>query len=149
MQVILLEKIGRLGDIGDRVNVKAGYGRNFLVPHGKAVPATEASIAQFEERRAELEKASADKLTAANGRAKAIEAVGVITITANASEEGKLFGSVGTREIAEAVAAKGEEIEKSEVLLPDGALREVGEFDIGLQLHTDVQVEIKLVIEAE
>ena len=99
MQVILLEKIGRLGNIGDQVNVKAGYGRNFLVPHGKAVPATKDNVAQFEERRAELEKASADKLTAAQGRAKAIDAIGTITLTANAGDEGKLFGSIGTREI--------------------------------------------------
>jgi len=149
MQVILLEKIGRLGNIGDQVNVKAGYGRNFLVPHGKAVPATKANIAQFDERRAELEKASADKFTAAQGRAKAIEAIGVITIVANASDEGSLFGSIGTREIADAVTAAGEEITKSEVLLPDGAVREVGEFNVSLQLHTDVQTEIKLVVEAE
>ena len=149
MQVILLEKIGRLGNIGDQVNVKAGYGRNFLVPHGKAVPATEQNIAQFEERRADLEKASADKLTAAQGRAKAIEAVGVISITANASDEGKLFGSIGTREIADAVTSAGEELNKSEVLLPDGAIREVGEFDISLQLYTDVETVIKVVVEAE
>lgn len=149
MQVILLEKIGRLGDIGDQVNVKAGYGRNFLIPHGKAVPATKASIAAFEERRAELEKASADKLTAAKGRATAIEAVGVITLVANASDEGKLFGSIGTREIADAVTSAGEELNKSEVVLPDGAIREVGEFDVSLQLHTDVQAVIKVVVEAE
>ncbi len=149
MQVILLEKIGRLGNIGDQVNVKAGYGRNFLVPHGKAVPATKDNVAQFEERRAELEKASADKLTAAQGRAKAIDAIGTITLTANAGDEGKLFGSIGTREIADAITAAGEEVSKSEVLLPDGAVREVGEFDVNLQLHTDVQSVIKLVVEAE
>ena len=149
MQVILLEKIGRLGNIGDQVNVKAGYGRNFLVPHGKAVPATKDNVVQFEERRAELEKASADKLTAAQGRAKAIDAIGTITLTANAGDEGKLFGSIGTREIADAITAAGEEVSKSEVLLPDGAVREVGEFDVNLQLHTDVQSVIKLVVEAE
>lgn len=149
MQVILLEKIGRLGNIGDQVNVKAGYGRNFLVPHGKAVLATKDNVAQFEERRAELEKASADKLTAAQGRAKAIDAIGTITLTANAGDEGKLFGSIGTREIADAITAAGEEVSKSEVLLPDGAVREVGEFDVNLQLHTDVQSVIKLVVEAE
>lgn len=149
MQVILLEKIGRLGDIGDKVNVKAGYGRNYLIPHGHAVPATKSNLAEFEERRAELEKASADKLTAAKGRGTAIEAIGVVTLTANASDEGKLFGSIGTREIAEAVTAAGEELEKSEVVLPEGAIREIGEFDVSLQLHTDVQTVIKVVIEAE
>ena len=149
MQVILLEKIGRLGNIGDQVDVKPGYGRNYLVPNGMAVPATKANIAEFEARRADLEKASADKLTAAQGRASAIEKIATITITANASDEGKLFGSIGTREIADAVTSAGEEVNKSEVALPDGAIREVGEFDITLQLHTDVQAVINLVIEAE
>lgn len=149
MQVILLEKIGRLGNIGDQVDVKAGYGRNFLVPQGKAVPATAENIAKFEERRAELEAAAADKLTAAQGRAKLIEALGTITITANASEEGKLFGSVGTREIAEAVTVAGQELEKSEVLMPEGVIREVGEFSIDLQLHSDITQSITLVVEAE
>ena len=149
MHVILLEKIGRLGNIGDQVNVKAGYGRNFLIPQGKAVPATGDNLAAFEERRAELEKASADKLSAAKGRARAIEALDVLTIVANASDEGKLFGSIGTREIADTVTATGEEINKSEVLMPDGAIREVGEFDVTLQLHSDVSATIKLVVEAE
>lgn len=149
MQVILLEKIGRLGNIGDQVEVKAGYGRNFLMPQGKAVPATRENIAMFEERRAELEAASAEKLTAAQGRAKLIEQIGEVRIAANASEEGKLFGSVGTREIAEAVTAAGQELEKSEVLLPEGAIREVGEYDIDLQLHSDVTTAIKLVVSAE
>lgn len=149
MQVILLEKIGRLGNIGDQVEVKAGYGRNYLVPQGKAIPATEENVAKFEERRAELEAAAADKLTAAQGRAKLIEELGVITITANASDEGKLFGSVGTREIAEAITAAGQETNKAEVLLPEGTLREVGEFDIDLQLHAEVTQTIKLAIVAE
>ena len=149
MQVILLEKIGRLGDIGDQVQVKAGYGRNFLIPHGKAVPATAEATAKFEERRAELEAAAADKLTAAQGRAKLIEAIGEITIAANASEEGRLFGSVGTREIAEAVAAAGQELDKSEVVLPDGAIRDLGEYDINLALHSDVAQTIKLVVVAD
>jgi len=149
MQVILLEKIGRLGNIGDRVDVKAGYGRNFLVPQGKAVPATRDSIAKFEERRAELEAASAEKITAAQGRAKLIDQIGEISIVANASEEGKLFGSVGTREIAEAVTAAGQELEKAEVMLPEGAIRELGEYDIDLQLHSDVATTIKLIVTAE
>lgn len=149
MQVILLEKIGRLGDIGDQVDVKSGFGRNFLVPQGKAVPATAENIAMFEERRSELEAASAEKLTAAQGRAKLIEAMSEISIVANASEEGKLFGSVGTREIADAVTAAGQEIEKAEVLLPEGVIREVGEYDIDLQLHADVTTSVKLIISAE
>jgi large subunit ribosomal protein L9 len=149
MQVILLEKIGRLGDIGDQVDVKSGFGRNFLVPQGKAVPATAENIAMFEERRAELEAASAEKLTAAQGRAKLIEAMSEISIVANASEEGKLFGSVGTREIADAVTAAGQEIEKAEVLLPEGVIREVGEYDIDLQLHANVTTSVKLIISAE
>lgn len=149
MQVILLEKIGRLGDIGDQVDVKSGFGRNFLVPQGKAVPATPKNIAMFEERRAELEAASAEKLTAAKGRAKLIEQMSEISIAANASEEGKLFGSVGTREIADAVTAAGQEIEKAEVLMPEGVIREIGEYDIDLQLHADVTASVKLIISAE
>lgn len=149
MQVILLEKIGRLGNIGDTVNVKAGYGRNYLVPQGKAIPATEENVAKFEERRAELEAAAADKLTAAQGRAKLIENLGTITIAANASEEGKLFGSVGTREIADAITSAGQELNKSEVLLPEGVIREVGEFEIQLQLHAEVSQTIHLAIVAE
>lgn len=149
MQVILLENIGRLGNIGDQVDVKAGYGRNYLVPNGKAIPATAENVARFEERRAELEAAAADKLTAAQGRAKLIEELGVITIAANASDEGKLFGSVGTREIAEAVTTAGQEVNKSEVVLPEGAFREIGEFDVDLSLHAEVTQAIKLAIVAE
>ncbi len=149
MEVILLEKIGRLGNIGDEVKVKPGFGRNYLIPYGKAVSATPENKAKFEVRRAELEKAAADKLTQAQGRARAIAEVGVITIKANASEEGKLFGSVGPREIEEAFDAKGEAVNKSEVLMPEGPIREVGEFDIELLLHADVVCTIKVVVEAE
>lgn len=149
MNVILLEKVGRIGDIGDQVDVKAGFGRNFLIPHGKAVRATADNIEKFESRRAELEKAAADKLTSATGRAKLLEALGQITITQLASDEGRLFGSVGTREIAEAVTAAGEEITKAEVLLPEGALRDIGEYDIDLQLHSDVSVTLNLVVAPE
>ena len=149
MQVILLENIGRLGGIGDQVDVKAGYGRNYLIPLGKAIPATEANVAKFEERRAELEAAAADKLTAAQGRAKLIEELGTITIMANASDEGKLFGSVGTREIAEAITEAGQELNKSEVVLPEGTIREVGEFDVDIQLHVEVTQTVKLAIVAE
>jgi large subunit ribosomal protein L9 len=149
MNVILLEKVGRIGDIGDQVEVKSGFGRNYLIPQGKAVRATPENIEKFEARRAELEKAAADKLTSAQGRAKLIEAIGSITITQLASDEGRLFGSVGTREIAEAMTAAGEEVEKSEVLLSEGALRDIGEYDIDLQLHSDVTVTIQLVIAPE
>ena len=149
MNVILLEKVGRIGDIGDQVDVKAGFGRNYLIPNGKAVRATPENVEKFEARRAELEKAAADKLTSATGRAKLIEALGQITITQLASDEGRLFGSVGTREIADAVTAAGEELEKSEVLLPEGALRDIGEYDIDLQLHSDVTITLKLVVAPE
>ena len=119
MEVILLENIGNLGDLGDKVNVKAGFGRNFLIPQGKAVPATKANIAEFEARRAELERAAAEALSQAQSRADALAALEVITITAIAGDEGKLFGSIGTRDIADAVAAAGCEIDKAEVRLPD------------------------------
>jgi large subunit ribosomal protein L9 len=149
MNVILLEKVGRIGDIGDQVDVKAGFGRNYLIPLGKAVRATADNVEKFESRRAELEKAAADKLTSATGRAKLLEALGQITITQLASDEGRLFGSVGTREIAEVVTAAGEEISKAEVQLPEGALRDIGEYDIELQLHSDVSVTLKLVVAPE
>ncbi|MBT5331230.1 MAG: 50S ribosomal protein L9 [Porticoccaceae bacterium] len=149
MDVILLEKVGRIGDIGDQVDVKSGFGRNYLIPQGKAVRATPENIEKFEARRAELEKAAADKLTSAQGRAKLIEEIGSITITQLASDEGRLFGSVGTREIAEAMTAAGEELEKSEVLLPEGALRDIGEYDVDLQLHSDVTVTIQLIVAPE
>ena len=149
MQVILLENVGRLGNIGDQVDVRAGYGRNYLVPNGKAVPATAENVARFEARRAELQAVAADKLTAARGRAGLIRQLGGISITANASDEGKLFGSVGTREIAEAVTAAGQELNKSEVVLPEGAIREIGEFEIDLHLHAEVNQSIKLAIVAE
>jgi large subunit ribosomal protein L9 len=149
MDVILLEKIGNLGNIGDEVKVKPGFGRNYLIPYGKAVVATPDNKAKFETQRAELEKAAADKLTQAQGRARAIEEIGTVTITANASEEGKLFGSVGPREIEEAFAALSEEVQKSEVLMPEGPIRDVGEYDIELLLHTDVTCTIKVVVAAE
>lgn len=149
MEVILLEKVGNLGTVGDRVTIKAGFGRNYLLPQGKAIPATEANIAEFEARRAELEAAAADKRTAAEGRAKLLEELGSITIKANAGDEGKLFGSIGTRDIAEALTAAGIQVAKSEVKLPQGTLREVGEFDVDIQLYVDVTQVVKLVIEAE
>lgn len=145
MQVILLEKVGNLGDLGDQVNVKSGFGRNFLIPYGKAVPATKANVAEFEARRAELEKAAAEKLAVAESRAESLNGL-VVTIEANAGEEGKLFGSIGTRDLADAITAAGQEVAKSEVLLPDGAFREIGEYDVDLQLHSDVTVTVKIVV---
>ena len=146
MEVILLENISNLGGLGDKVDVKAGFGRNFLIPQGKAVPATEANTAEFEARRSELEAAAAEALGAAEARAEAINALGLISIAANAGEEGKLFGSVGTRDIAEAVAAAGCNIDKSEVRLPEGALRELGEYEIAIQLHGNVSAAVAIAV---
>jgi large subunit ribosomal protein L9 len=148
MEVILLEKIGKLGSLGDKVTVKSGYGRNFLIPYGKAVPANEANIAEFEARRAELEKAAAEKLAAAQARGEQLNEKEV-TIVSKAGDEGKLFGSIGVRDVADAVTAAGVEVVKSEVRLPEGAIRNVGEFDVAIQLHSEVTAVIKLIIVAE
>ena len=148
MDVILLEKVGKLGDLGDKVNVKAGYGRNYLFPFGKAVPATKDNLADFEVRRAELEKAAAEKLTGAQGRAAKLNEL-TVSIEANAGEEGKLFGSIGTRDIADALTGAGIEVSKSEVRLPNGAIREIGEFDVAIQVHSDITASIKLVVTAQ
>ena len=149
MELILLEKVQNLGDLGDRVKVKAGFGRNYLIPQGKAVPATAAAVAEFEARRAELEAAAAEALAAAEARGAELNALQLITITANAGEEGKLFGSIGTRDIADAVTAVGVEIDKAEVRLPEGALREVGEYEIDIQVHGDVTATIALAVVPE
>ena len=148
MEVILLEKIVNLGDLGDKVSVKAGYGRNFLVPHGKAVAATTAKIAEFEERRAELEKNAAEKLAAAQSRGEAISKLEIV-IAQKAGDEGKLFGSIGTQNIADAIVAAGEEVEKNEVRLPDGVIRHIGEYEIDINLHTDVTVTLPVKVVAE
>lgn len=148
MEVILLEKVGKLGNVGDRVVVKPGFGRNFLLPGGKAVRATEANIAKFEAKRAELEAAAVAKLGGAEARAAKLEGL-TVTITAIVGDEGKLFGSIGTRDIAEAIVAAGVEVKKVEVKLPQGSLREVGEYDVRLQLHTDVTATVKVVVAAE
>ncbi|WP_207061262.1 50S ribosomal protein L9 [Motiliproteus sp. SC1-56] len=148
MEVILLEKVGKLGGLGDQVTVKSGFGRNYLVPQGKAVPATQANIESFEARRAELEKAAAEKLAEAQARAEKLNEL-EITLVSKAGEEGKLFGSIGTRDIAEAVSQAGTEIDKSEVRLPEGVIRTTGEFDIDVQLHGDVTATIKLVVAGE
>jgi large subunit ribosomal protein L9 len=132
--------------LGDKVTVKSGYARNFLFPQGKAVPATKANVDKFELRRAELEAKIADQLLSAQARADKIAALGEVTIASPAGDEGKLFGSVGTRDIADAITAAGVAVTKSEVKLPVGTLRETGEFEINLQIHSDVTTTIKLVI---
>jgi len=148
MDLILLEKVQNLGDLGDLVKVKAGFGRNYLVPQGKAAPATKENLAQFEARRAELEAAAKDKLGQAQARQTGMAEV-VVEISANASEEGSLYGSIGPREIANAVSALGHEITKSEVIMGEGPLRTVGEFDVIVQLHTDVETIVKVIVNPE
>jgi large subunit ribosomal protein L9 len=148
MEVILLEKVGKLGGLGDKVTVKSGFGRNFLVPYGKAVPANAANIAEFEARRAELEKAAAEKLAGAQARAEELNDK-AITITSKAGDEGKLFGSIGVRDVADAVSAAGVELGKSEVRLPAGPIRDIGEYDVTIQLHSDVTATIKLSVVSE
>ena len=148
MEIILLEKVQNLGDLGEKVNVKAGFGRNFLIPSGKAIPATEANTAEFEARRAELEKVAAEKLSAAQARADKLAELS-ITITRKASDEGKLFGSVSNIDIANAITEAGVEVTKAEVRMPDGAIRMTGEFDIGLHFHTDVNATISVTVAAE
>ena len=148
MEVILLEKIAKLGDLGDKVNVKSGFGRNFLVPYGKAVPATAANLADFEARRAELQAAADAALAEAQQRAEQLVDFS-ITIEANADEEGKLFGSIGTRDIADAASAAGQPVQKSEVTLPTGVIREVGTYEVDLRLHSDVTSTVTVVVKAE
>ncbi|MEQ8231410.1 MAG: 50S ribosomal protein L9 [Gammaproteobacteria bacterium] len=148
MEVILLEKIHRLGALGDRVEVRPGYGRNYLIPQRKAVPATPDNVARFEEQRAELERAQADAFEAAKARAEQLNEARV-TIAAKAGNEGKLFGSVGTGDIAEAFSAAGIAVEKREVRLPHGSLREVGEYQVEIHLHADVDVEVTVQVVSE
>jgi large subunit ribosomal protein L9 len=148
MQVILLERIKGLGALGTKVDVKPGYGRNFLIPQGKALPATAKNLADFEVRRAELERQEAEVLAAANARAEKLAAI-TVTVVSKAGDEGKLFGSVGNRDIADAVVAAGVELDRSEVRLPEGPLRHTGEFDIAVQLHSDVMASVKVVVSAE
>jgi len=148
MEVILLDKVGRLGNIGDKVTVKAGYGRNFLLPQGKAVAATAKNVADFEERRAGLEATAAAKKAEAEARAAKLAEL-TVTIAANAGDEGRLFGSIGTRDISDAITAAGVEVNKSEVRLPQGALREVGEYNIDVQLHSEVTQAVKLLVVAD
>jgi large subunit ribosomal protein L9 len=148
MNVILLERIGKLGGLGDEVNVRPGFARNYLIPQGKAVRATKANREVFEARRLELERAAAAKLDQARARAAALEGCAV-TIVAKAGDEGKLYGSVGTQEVADAVSAKGTPVERSEVRMPEGVIRSIGEYQIDLQLHSDVTVAVQVSIVAE
>ena len=148
MQLILLQKVVNLGNLGDKVSVKPGYGRNFLVPQGKAVPATAANLAEFEAKRAEYEAKAKAGLEAAQARQAKLEGASV-TLKANAATEGKLYGSVGPRDIAEAFTAAGLPLEKSEVILGEGPLRHTGEFDVLVHLHADVQTTVKVVVVPE
>ena len=148
MEVILLEKVDNLGNIGDRVKVRSGYGRNFLLPHGKATLATEKNIAVFEARRAELERKQADMLTAVKARATAAQNL-VLRVAAKAGPEGRLFGSLGTVDIADACTKAGVKIERSEVRLPGGPIKTVGEHQVDLHLHPDVTVAVRIEVVAE
>jgi large subunit ribosomal protein L9 len=148
MDVILLDKVANLGDLGDRVAVKSGYARNFLLPKGKATLATPANVARFEARRAELEKSAGDQLAAAKTRAAKFEGFR-LTITAKAGNEGKLFGSISTTDIAEAATAQGNPLQRSEVRLGGGPLRSVGEHVVVIHLHSDVNIELPITITAE
>ena len=146
MNVILLEKIGRLGELGDTANVKSGYARNFLFPQGKAIPATKENLDQFEQRRGELQAAHNSKIASAQDRAKKVDGLN-LTIQVNASDEGKLFGSVGTRDVAEAINAKaGSDIAKAEVQMPHGVIRDLGEFEVVIDLGYEVQASISVSI---
>ncbi len=147
MQVILLEKVENLGNLGDLVNVKAGYARNYLVPYGKAKSATPENLAEFEKRKAEFEKAAKEKLDAATTRALSLEGK-TFKVEANAGAEGKLFGSVGPDDIADAITSSGTLVEKKEVRMPEGPLRNLGTFEIGLHLHSDVNVTVFVAVTA-
>ena len=148
MQLILLQKVTNLGNLGDKVSVKPGYGRNFLIPYGKAVPATADNVAAFEAKRAEYEAKANAILADAEGRKAKLDGA-VVTIKANASTEGKLFGSVGPRDIAEAFTAAGFPLEKNEVVLGEGPLRNVGEYEVLTHFAADVETLVKVIVEAE
>ena len=148
MEVILLQKVANLGNIGDRVKVKSGYGRNFLLPKGKATLATADNVAKFESRRAEIEKAAKVELDAAQARASKFEGF-KLTLTAKSGGEGKLFGSIGTTDIADGVRKAGYEVERSEVRLPHGPIRQAGEHTVQIHLHTDLTIDLPVVIIGE
>lgn len=148
MELILIEKVLNLGDLGDKVKVKPGYGRNYLVPSGKAMRATSANIAEFEARREELEIVARQKMSVAGERLASIEGFELV-VSANASEEGKLYGSIGPREIAEAVTERGIALSKAEVIMGEGPIRNVGEHQVLIHLHADVETEIKVTVNPE
>jgi len=148
MNVILLDNVENLGGIGDLVTVKAGYGRNYLLPHGKAALATQDNIAEFEARRTDLEKAAAADLAAAQAREALIQGMELV-IAANVGPEGKLFGSVGPIDIGEAFSKVGVEVQRSEIRMPDGPIHEVGDFAVGVHLHTEINVEVTVKVVAE
>lgn len=148
MDVILLDKLGKLGDLGDKVTVKAGYGRNYLVPYGLAVPATKENVEAFETRRAELESQAALRKAEAENRAQQLSEI-ELSLVAKAGDEGKLFGSIGPRDLADAIASAGIDVAKSEVRMPEGPLRQTGEYDIALQLHPEVAASVRVVVTAE
>jgi len=148
MELILLQKVKNLGNLGDKVNVKPGYGRNFLVPQGKAAAANEANLADFEKRRTEYEARANQQLAGADARKAQFEDVSV-TLKAHASPEGKLFGSVGPRDIAEAFTNAGTALDKSEVVMSEGPLRHIGQFDVQVHLHADVHTTVKVIIESD
>lgn len=148
MNVILLERVNNLGDLGDEVVVKPGFARNFLIPKGKAVQANDSNRAVFDERRAELEAAADEKLAEANGRAAKF-AEYTLTIVVKTGEEGKLYGSVGTQDIASALTAEGNEVQRSEVRMPEGAIRVAGDYTVALQFHSDVTTDIQVSVVPE
>ncbi|QJQ94757.1 MULTISPECIES: 50S ribosomal protein L9 [Halomonadaceae] len=148
MEVILLDKIGKLGGLGDKVTVKPGYGRNYLVPYGLAVPATQDNVQAFEAQRAELEAQAADRKSEAEARAAQLSEI-ELSLVSKAGDEGKLFGSIGARDLAEAIASAGIDIAKSEVRMPEGPIRQTGEYDIALQLHAEVSASVRVVVVAE
>ncbi len=148
MQVILLQRVVNLGKLGETVDVKAGYGRNYLIPQGKALPANEANLAKFEARRAELEAIEAKELAEAKARVEALADVNVI-MRAKVGDEGKLFGSIGTRDIADALTKSGLPVDRVEVKLPEGSFRQVGEYKVTIQLHHDISADILVTILSE
>ncbi len=148
MDVILLDNIGKLGALGDKVTVKPGYGRNYLVPYGLAVPATKDNVEAFETQRAELEAQAVERKREAEARAEQLNDI-ELSLVAKAGEEGKLFGSIGPRDLADALAQAGIDVAKSEVRMPEGPLRATGEYDIQLHLHTDVDATVRIVVVAE
>jgi len=148
MEIILLEKIANLGALGERVKVKPGYARNFLIPKGKATAATAANLARFEARRAELERIAAEMLARAKTRAEQLAEL-IVTLSVKTGSEGRLFGSVGPADIANAVSAAGIELQKQEVRLPTGSIRQIGEYDVDLHLHGEVKTQIRVNVIAE